>query len=317
MKYQWQKIGNGSIDNLGFQLAKIIRNSNANRFETRRRYLKAQKRFIIHVGKKFRLQNLRNIKDLHLESYAKSLKEKECTNQYIKTELSAIRFLHNQVENTQYILEDSRVFNKKLEVSKADSDATTIYRAWSKTEIKRMKEIAKKLNRESIVKVIDVQSELGLRLDETVTLKSYQVRIALKRGKIDLTNTKGGVPRVVELSTEARKILESLDLSKRYCITPEEYANKNTIHKFKKSVQNFIYNHREKIQDDYREKSAHNLNDDEAGPLTSHGLRHAFARREYQKFRKQGYSKFKSRENVSELLGHHRDNITKVYISNL
>jgi len=317
MKYSWNKVRDGVVDNLGFQLAKIVRNSNANRFATRRRYLKAQQRFIKHIAKEFRVQNLRNIKDKHLESYAKSLKEKECTNQYIKIELSAIRFLHNDIPNTRNILEDARVFNKRLEVSKSDADATKIYRAWSKNEIEDMKKIAKKLNRESIIKIIDVQSELGLRLDEAVTLKSYQVKIALKRGKIDLSNTKGGVPRVVELSAEARKILESLDLSRKYCIVPQKYHDKSKIHKFKKSIQNFLYNHREKIQDNYRESSAHGLKDNQKSALTSHGLRHTFARRKYKEFREMGLSKYDSRREVSELLGHHRDNITRVYISSL
>jgi len=317
MKYQWQKTGNGYVDNLGFQLAKIVRNSNSNRFETRRRYLKAQQRFIKHIAKKFRVQKLANIKDKHLESYGNSLKEKECTNQYIKTELSAIRFFHNQIQDTRYTLTDSRVFNKKLDISKADSDATKIYRGWSKTEIKDMKEIAKNLNRNIIIKVIDIQSKLGLRLDEAVTLKSYQVKNALEKGELNMSNTKGGVPRVISLSLEARKTLELLDLSRKYCIVEQHYVDKKEIHKFKKSVQNFIYNHREKIQDDFRQKSAHNLNNHESGALTSHGLRHTFALRKYQEFRDKGYSKVNSRKEVSEILGHHRDNITRVYISSL
>ena len=317
MKYKWKPIGIGSVDNLAFQLAKIVRNSNANKFGTRRRYLKAQERFIKHIGKKFKVQNIKNIKDKHLKSYSKFLKEKECTNQYIKTELSAIRFLHNDIPNTRDILKDSRVFNKKLGISKSDSDATKIYRAWSKREIEDMKEIAKNLNRNTIIKVIEVQNSLGLRLDEAITLKSYQVKNALKKGEIDMDNTKGGVPRTIKLSNEARKILESLDLSKRYCIVSQKYVKKNEIHKFKKSVQNFIYNHREKIQDDFREKSAHNLKEGQSGALTSHGLRHTFARREYQKFRQEGYSQVKSREKVSKILGHHRDSITRVYINSL
>lgn len=317
MKYQWQRTGNGSIDNLGFQLAKIVRNMNANRFQTRRRYLKAEQRFIKHIAKNFRVQKLSNIKDNHLESYVNLLKEKNCTNQYIKTELSAIRFFHNETQETRYVLTDSRIFNQKLGISKSDSDATKIYRAWSTKEISDMKKIAKELNRTTIIKVIEIQLQLGLRLDEAVTLKSYQVKDALKSDKLYLNNTKGGVSREVPVSFEAKRILETLDLSQKYCIIDQRYVDNKEIHKFEKSVQNFIYNHREKIQDNYREKSAHALKDNEKAPLTSHGLRHTFARREYKKFREQGYSKFKSREKVSKILGHHRDNITKVYISNL
>ena len=293
MKYKWKPIGIGSVDNLAFQLAKIVRNSNANKFGTRRRYLKAQERFIKHIGKKFKVQNIKNIKDKHLKSYSKFLKEKECTNQYIKTELSAIRFLHNDIPNTRDILKDSRVFNKKLGVSKVDSDATKIYRAWSKKEIKDMKKIAKKLNKNIIIQIIQLQISLGLKLDEAMTLKSYQVKNALKEGKLYIEKRKVGITRSIPLDSESRKTLESLDLSRRYCIVPEEYLKKNEIHKFKKSVQNFIYNNQERL-------------------LTTLGLRYTFAQRKYQEFIKSGLSKCESRLKVGSMLGLNPDIISKV-----
>lgn len=49
-------------------------------------------------------------------------------------------------------------------------------------------------------------------------------------------------------------------------------------------------------------------------PLSS-GLRHTFAHEQYNKFIEQGYSDFMARKKVSELLGHHRDDVTRIYLS--
>ena len=182
---------------------------------------------------------------------------------------------------------------EKKDVSKVDFDTKKVYRAWSQKEIKDMKKIAKKLNRNIIIQIIDIQSKLGLRLDEVVSLKSYRVKNALKEGKLYIENRKGGITRSIPLDSESRKTLESLDLSRRYCIVPEEYLKKNEIHKFKKSVQNFIYNNQERL-------------------LTTLGLRYTFAQRKYQEFIKSGLSKCESRLKVGSMLGLNPDIISKV-----
>lgn len=49
--------------------------------------------------------------------------------------------------------------------------------------------------------------------------------------------------------------------------------------------------------------------------ITFHGLRHTFAHEQYNKFIEQGYSDFVARKKVSDLLGHHRDDVTRIYLS--
>ena len=49
--------------------------------------------------------------------------------------------------------------------------------------------------------------------------------------------------------------------------------------------------------------------------ITFHGLRHTYAHEQYDKFIQQGYSDYKARKLVSELLGHHRDDVTRIYLS--
>ena len=49
--------------------------------------------------------------------------------------------------------------------------------------------------------------------------------------------------------------------------------------------------------------------------MTFHGLRHTYAHEKYDEYIRQGYSEYQSRKKVSELLGHHRDEVTKIYLA--
>ena len=45
------------------------------------------------------------------------------------------------------------------------------------------------------------------------------------------------------------------------------------------------------------------------------GASYTFAHEQYNKFIEQGFSDFVARKKVSELLGHHRDDVTRIYLS--
>ena len=49
--------------------------------------------------------------------------------------------------------------------------------------------------------------------------------------------------------------------------------------------------------------------------ITFHGLRHTFAHEQYDKYINQGFSDYAARKKVSELLGHHRDDVTRIYLA--
>jgi len=72
----------------------------------------------------------------------------------------------------------------------------------------------------------------------------------------------------------------------------------------KKHLQNFIHNHRPKVQDE-----------DSTRPMTYHGLRHTAAARFYKEFKDKGSSDFDARKRVSALLGHGRDDVTRIYLA--
>lgn len=319
MKFTWKKTGHGLTDNLGNQMQKIVRTMNENKFETRRTYIAAEKKFIRFVAREFRLQKLDNVKDKHLEKYAEYLRNNEKADKYIKNELSGIRFLHNHTPGTKHELTDSTVFNKSIGLG-STPDIKDVDRAWEEKEISGIKDIANRLGRPEISKVMEVMRATGCRINEACTLRDSDLRRALSEGKLKLTNTKGGVPREVPLIPRARELFKNqLKLVGRgaYAFTPKSYVESHTIHNFKKSVQNFIGNHRDKIQLSERKLSGHNVNPGGKGALTAHGLRHSFAREQYFELREKGLSIEKSKEKVAEMLGHHRAEITEVYLGGL
>jgi integrase len=319
MKKKLNKTGHGATDNLLRQEEKIIRNMNRNKFQTRKRYIGSETRFIKFIAKDCKLQKLANIKDKHLEKYVGHLKREGASDKYIKTELSGIRFFHNHTPGASNRLEDSTVFNKKVGLG-STPDNKNIDRAWTEKEVEEMKDKAISLNRKEIAIVIEAIRATGCRIDEAVTLRDSDLRKALEENSLHLTNTKGGVPRDVPLTDRARNVFEEvLEETERggYAFTPEEYVEDHKIHSFKKSVQNFIYNHRVEIQDEDRSESAHNVEEDSKGSLTVHGLRYSFAREQYFELKDAGFSSDLAKEQVSEMLGHHRKEITEVYLGGL
>ena len=49
--------------------------------------------------------------------------------------------------------------------------------------------------------------------------------------------------------------------------------------------------------------------------ITFHGLRHTYAHEKYDEFIKDGKTDFEARKRVAKLLGHHRDDVTRIYLA--
>jgi integrase len=320
MRYTFEKTGHGLTDNLGAQLQRITRNLNEGKFSTRYTYLSHMEEFSSFVAEEFRLQKLANIKDKHLEAFVKREKEKGNADKTIKNKLSAIRYFHNCIPEAKYQLEESKGFNAKVGL-KSTPNITDVDRSWAEQEFNDFRALAINLGRGAIVDALDVMLHLGLRIDEAVTLQHHHLRDALRNDRLHIHRiTKGKVPRNIPLTEESRKILERIHATTapgEYAITPKKYVEKNKIHNFKKSIQNFINYHRQKIQLPERELSAHNVESNMKAALTCHGTRHTFTRLLYQRLREKGYSEEQAKIEVSHQLGHSRKKITDVYLAHL
>lgn len=315
MNYKWRNTGIGKVDNLGRQLEKTFKGARQGSIETRWRYAEAGERFIRHVGENFGLQKIQNISDKHLESYALELKERGCADKYIKNELAAIRYIHNQIPQARYGLADSKAFNKSIGLQSTPDGRAD--RAWTEEEFKEMRQVAIANARRDIVKTMDAIRHTGMRLDEACTLKRNEVENALRTGILHLENTKGGRPRDIELTEEARNVLEVVikDVPRAgYVFTPQKYWDKG-IHRFEASVQRFMCNHRHEVQEPDRNQSAHNVDPEEKAPLTVHGLRHMYAREEFERKIEEGKTEHQARQELAVVLGHGRESVTHIYLS--
>jgi integrase len=314
MRYTFKPTGHGVTDNLGKQLQKVIRLSNDNKFETRKRYKDAQERFVKYVGKTFKLQKLSNIQDKHLKAYVDYLKEKGNAHSYIKTELSGIRFLHNSIPFTKKDLSEATVFNKRAGLSSTPDGRAD--RAWSDKELDSFKQYAIDRGKNDYADIFECIRSTGMRLNEIVSLKRADALAALKKNYLTPTHTKGNVPRKILLNNRSRNILQKVLSSSNgsYAFTPNHIAIDHKLPNYKKCIQSFISNHRSKFQERDRLLISRNLNDNDKGALTVHGLRHSYAREQYKLLISQGLGKENARLKVSHLLGHGRDSVTYIYL---
>ncbi len=303
-RFQYTPTGTQRIDDVGNQLQKIYNHTRQGSYATRARYAEAMERFIKIVVPEFHIQKLANISDKHLQYYVKCQKNNGCTDKYIKTDLSGIRFFHSQMD-TKNKLSDSKTFNKTVGLSSTPDGRTD--RAWRESEYREIREKAGScINGTKIQGMLDCAKYTGTRLDEAATLRRGDIEKALRSGELHLKNTKGGRERSVPLTTAAKDVLREAIRD----VKPGEYVyvpQGEAVHAWKAEVQNFLISARTGIQDIDRGQ-------DQRGKLTYHGLRHFYARETYRELRSSGLSDRESRKILAERLGHGRIEITYVYV---
>jgi len=212
----------------------------------------------------------------------------------IKTDLGALRFFHDKIPNAKHILPD----NDKLNLEKRKFGG--VDRCWSEREYELMLAECKKAGREDYVAIITIARHVGLRVHEIFRLDTATVRLGLKTG-ILVVRGKGGLIRQVPINEttklELEKSLKLVSSGQKLFVDPGDKT-----HLAIKRLQNFIHYHKKFVQDEGSTK-----------PMTMHGLRHSYASENYQKLIASGKSEYEARKQVSEWLGHHRDEITRIY----
>jgi integrase/recombinase XerD len=274
------------------------------------RYREGVKAFCKHLAIVYGSKNFKNIRDEHLQSFIKASIESGVSPSTIKTDLSAMRKLHSLLPKKRYQLSHD---NKLLGAEKRK--IVGIDRAWNNSEAKKASDLAKSMGRKDVDWAIRCARTMGLRLEELTALTKSQVNEALLKGYIHLKNTKGGIPRDIPLNAGARRVLTEMR---------DETGNERifighgrTHHQVMKSIKNWVYNHRSLFTEVYVPDRQYNQLigiDYERTSLTMHGLRHAFARSEYYARVNCGMDKKEALKQVAELLGHGRDDVTKIYL---
>lgn len=281
--------------NLENQIKKINKHNNQGSFKTKERYYTANQRFCKFLAQEFRLQKFSNISDKHLDKYIQHMRDKEYSISTIKTDLGAIRFYHDKVQNPKYTLSG----NSKFSLERRQFGG--VERSWSKEEYRDFKKVCSDLKQDRINHITTLARNEGLRIHETFKIKRNHVEEALKSDSLYVKG-KGGKERYVPLTKETKdmlkEVIKEIPRGERVFIKDGEKT-----HLVIKQVQNFLNRHRDKWQQEGRQVNR-----------TFHGLRHLYAREQYDKRISEGLNDYQARKEVSKLLGHERDEVTRIYL---
>ena len=110
---------------------------------------------------------------------------------------------------------------------------------------------------------------------------------------------KGGLTRYVPINKSMEIVLRNSlkDIKRGEKLFVRNYEK---THLAMKRLQCFIAYHRKEFTENR---------------ITFHGLRHTYAHEKYDEFIRSGKNDAEARRCVSELLGHHRDDVTRIYLS--
>ena len=285
--------------NLLAQADKIRRHNRQGSYKTKTRYYEAYKRFLRYLGDVYRLEKIANISGKHLSSYVKHLQDKGVAASTLKTDLSALRFWHDQIPNPRYELPPNSEFNlERRQFGRID-------RTWSNYEYELMIELCENAGRPDFAAAIILARNLGLRIHEVLRIDTAIARLAVKTGFLTIKG-KNGLFRQIPINTPAQIELEKflrLTLPGRKLFVPHDVKT----HITKGEIQAFIRERRKLVRDKSQSDK----------PLTFHGLRHSFAAETYQKLMASSKSKSEAKRLVSQLLGHNRGDVTRIYLASL
>lgn len=283
-------------DNLEAQISKIAKHTRQGSFKTRGRYYEAAKRFSLFLAEVYKIQRFANISDKHIEAYIDLMQSKGLSASTIKTDLSAIRYFLDHVDNPRNTLSKNEKYNLEKRVFGG------VDRTWSQNEFEKMIKLAREQGFERVANAMELSRYLGFRIHEVFRIDRAIAEAALRNGRITIKG-KGGKERTIELPIKARKVLE--DIIQNVNRGQKLFVNQDEkTHIVIKEIQNWIDRNREYCIDPDR-----NIN------MTFHGLRHTRASLAYKEDIKLGMSELEARKNVSKLLGHERDDVTRIYIN--
>lgn len=169
--------------------------------------------------------------------------------------------------------------NKELKLPKREP--TKYNRGWLPEEYETARELAECMRRFDVRDGLDLGWHLGLRIIEACQLKVKDLKAALNWGGPDIKG-KGGQIRFVKIETEEQeKLIKRLyHEAKAKGLNDDDFVISKTISKGpqmeKKSIENWIYNHRKEFTDTDRLEKVKPGKKPRVKNIVFHGLRHSY-----------------------------------------
>lgn len=282
------------------QLDKTSRHNRQGSFQTKERYYDACKRFCRFLADHYHLQKLANVSGKHLTAYVIYMQEQGRAAATIKTDLAAIRFFHSKMEWTKYQLPS----NDKLGVELERRRFGAVNRTWSHGEYERFRATCIEDGHTDYAAIACLTWFAGLRIHECFRIDTAIAAQALKEGAITIKG-KGGKIRTVPICDSIR-----LELEEFLALTPRGHKlfvpDGVPTHHAITQIQQYICKVRPAVQDEGSPR-----------PMTHHGLRHSYAARTWQELVDSGVSPLNASLRVSQLLGHERPDVTRIYLASV
>ncbi|MDA8335451.1 MAG: tyrosine-type recombinase/integrase [Peptococcaceae bacterium] len=257
--------------------------------QTQFRYRSSFNVFMRFCAERYRLQKLGKVRDRFVTEFIAWRKGQGISLDTIRRDVVAIRHFHARNETAEFRLRPLEDYDL------ARTNRTYIQRGWHEDEFAGICAKAAALGRQEVLLAVRLAWYTGLRIHECVRLNTCDVKDSLRTGEITVKG-KGGKVRSVPVSPEAREILiTAAAVAGELGLTKLFVPEGRQAHQVIKSIESFVARHR-----------GHAMTGDREKPITFHGLRHRYAQDE----RARG----KSLPEVSRLLGHEREDITKVYV---
>ena len=295
--------------NLMAQVERLARHNRQLSYKSRKRYQEAMMRYCKYLAAAWQLEKIRNISGKHLEAYAQYLQDCGKAPSTIKTELSAIRFWHDKMDDGgKYPLPS----NKELLAVLERREYGKVDRTWSGTEYERYLELCREAGKESFADVAQLARHLGLRIHEAFWLDTATAEKALRTGILTVKGKNGKWRDLPVEEPELSLLKRCLKGTRRghKLFVPDEVATHRQI----EAAQHFLLSLRKLVRDP-----------GSTSPLTYHGLRHNYAVERYNRIRdaqlatgaSENDADHEARQQVSRLLGHERLEVTRIYLASL
>ncbi|KPN89515.1 site-specific integrase [Lysinibacillus sp. ZYM-1] len=298
----------GAYLNLMLQLNKVARHAKGISVnKSLPQYYSHMDLFCRFLADNYNLKTLANIQNKHLIEYVIERQSEGKSAATVKNDLAAIRYFHDQIPQTRYLLSSNQVLSEKyINFNLERRRFGGIDRRPTNLEYQAFISLARQTRNPKIAFIIILGKELGLRIHEAVRLSRSDVERAFRESFLTVKG-KGGLIRQVPLNDVAITTLEAaiqnISRGQKIFVPPSQNA-----HQVIQRVQDFIKNNRQKVIDP--------LNSRPKGiEITMHSFRHAYAKEQYDSFIFLGHSEDAARLKVAQLIGHNRDDVTKIYLA--
>lgn len=295
------------------QVEKIFKHTRQGSFATRARYKDSCMLFVRFCIEKFKMQNVRNIHDKHVAAFILERQQSGLSAKTIKGDLSALRYLHDQVQKPRYTLSDNKQLQDQYQFKLEKTPTVNGDRSWTVQEYEAMKGLAVDCGNHRVADCLVLARTMGLRVTEAAAVSRAQAEEALRTGRYHVKGeAKNGKQRHVPLSQEGRKLLEHRVVQtargQRLFILPGEKT-----HQVVNRMEKFIAYHRNKILTQEGVNQRIDKRDGSIRSLTFHGLRYGYVQERMAAEMEKGYSRDQAALLVSKEVGHERIDVIKIY----